>query len=613
MRKFVKIFFITVISLFLLSLLINVDKPPQTQQEFSKNELSHNTEHSIDSPITDTIDNIEYLQSQAPIGKYGGKFVQSTIGEGPKTFNYWTSKDAFSSTITGYLFDGLVSTNPYTGLYQPRLAKKIDILPDKKTYIVHLRRGLKWTDGKPLTADDVEYTWNTIILGGYGNTSTRDSLVIDGKLPTVQKLDNYTIKFITPKPYAPFLLNLGAPIAPKHIMKPITDKGLNAFEAFWGTNIDVKQIVSSGPFIIKEYIPAQRVVYERNPNYYILNKNNEKLPYLSQLVILIVGDLNNELLKFKAGETDIISLRGADIPLFKDKEKTSDYKIYNLGPSTGTMFISFNLNTRKNDKGKYYLNPVKQKWFTDRNFRKAIDYAIDRENMIFNIANGAAEPLFTAESLSSIYVNKEIAKGHKRDLEYAKQLLTESGFYLNSKGQLFDKDNNQVEFDLYTNAGNTERESLGVMIKQDLEELGMNVNFKPIEFNNLVNKISNALDFDTVIMGLTGSPNEPNSGKNVWKSYGVLHIFNKRFAKDMPDLYDWEKQLDDLFDKGALELTFENRKKYYDEYQKIIYEQRPLIYLYSPLIVYAIREKFGNIFPTPLGGMTHNIEEIFIK
>ena len=92
-----------------------------------------------------------------------------------------------------------------------------------------------------------------------------------------------------------------------------------------------------------------------------------------------------------------------------------------------------------------------------------------------------------------------------------------------------------------------------------------------------------------------------------------MHIFNKRFAKDKPDLFEWEKKLDEIFDKGALELTFEGRKKYYDEYQKIIYEQRPMIYLYSPLSVWAIRTKFGNIFPTPLGGMTHNIEEIYIK
>ena len=82
------------------------------------------------------------------------------------------------------------------------------------------------------------------------------------------------------------------------------------------------------------------------------------------------------------------------------KEKKSDFKIYNLGPSNSTMFISFNMNTRKNKDGKYYVSPVKQKWFNDLNFRTAIDYAIDRTAMVNNVANGVAQPLFTAESLS---------------------------------------------------------------------------------------------------------------------------------------------------------------------------------------------------------------------
>jgi len=614
MKKLTKISLIAIAVLVFLALVIKVDKPLPEEKIKEKHSISTAFDYHIKEPVTVTVDGVDYLQTQVPLGKFGGQMVQSTIGEGPKTFNPWTSKDAFSSTVSGYMFDGLVATSPYTGLSTPRLAKSVKVLDDKKTYIVELRRGIKWSDGVEITADDVVYTWDTIIFGGFGNTSTRDGLVIDGKLPTVKKLDKYTVKFVTPKPYAPFLLNLSTPIAPKHIFKPVTDKGLSEFDSFWSTNVNVKNLVASGPYIITEYIPAQRVVFKRNPNYYVVNTENKQLPYLDKLIILIVGDLNNELLKFKAGETDVIGVKGSDIALFKEREKNSDYKMYNLGPSTGTMFLSFNLNNRKDEKGKYYVNPIKQKWFNDINFRTAVDYAIDRENMIFNIANGAAEPLFTAEALPSIYLNKNIAKGHPRDLEYAKTLLKKSEFTWNNKGQLQDKDGNSVEFDLFTNAGNNERESIGVMIKQDLEDLGMKVNFKPIEFNNLVNKISNSLDFDTVIIGLTGSTNEPNSGKNVWQSFGVLHIFNKRFERDKanPQLLDWEKEIDRIFDAGALELTFAKRKKYYDKYQQIIYDQRPLLYLYSPLQINAIRKKFGNVFPTPLGGMVHNMEEIYI-
>lgn len=319
-------------------------------------------------------------------------------------------------------------------------------------------------------------------------------------------------------------------------------------------------------------------------------------------------------MKFKSKELDVVSLRGANVSIFKEKEKNSDYKIYNLGPDTGTMYFGFNLNTRKNDKGKYYVNPIKQKWFGDINFRSAVDYAIDRENMVFNVANGVGAPLFTPEALSSIYLNEKVAKGHPQDVEKARELLKKSGFYWDKNNKLFDKDGNRVEFDLYTNAGNTERESLGVMVKQDLEDLGMSVNFKPVEFNTLVNRLTNTLDWDVVIMGFTGNPLEPYSGKNVWQSNGSLHLFNMRHSEsDNKNIFAWERRLNEIFDKAAVELDFDRRRALYEEYQQLIYDMKPMIYLYSPIRITAIRKKFGNIHPTELGGVTHNLEEIYIK
>ena len=174
--------------------------------------------------------------------------------------------------------------------------------------------------------------------------------------------------------------------------------------------------------------------------------------------------------------------------------------------------------------------------------------------------------------------------------------------------------NNRVEFDLYTNAGALERESIGVMIKQDLEELGMKVNFKPIEFNSLVNKLSNTNDWDMAIMGLTGSPLEPHDGKNVWMSKGPLHLFNQRGVNDgVNDRFEWEKELDNIFEQGALKLTFNERKPLYDKYQEIIYRERPIIYLYSPIRITAIRKKFKNIYPSSLSGLVYNLDEIWIK
>ena len=591
---------------------INADTP---ENEIEKEKIAtpkQELSQIIPPPKTVTINGVDYLQSQAPIGKFGGKLITSTIGEGPKTFNPWNSKDATSSSMSELMFDGLVTTNVYTGEVEPKLAKSFNISPDGTQYTFELRHGINWSDGKPITAKDVFFTYNTIIFGGYGNTSTRDSMLINGELPKIEMTDNYTIKFTTKQPFAPFLRMLSTPIAPQHILEPVCKKGKSYFESFWGPTTKPSEFITSGAFKLTEYVPAQRAIYKRNPNYYVINTKDQKLPYLDQYIVLIVGDLNNELLKFKAGEIDIINLRGVNVPDFKKQEPMSDYKIYNLGPSSGTMFITFNLNKRKNGEGKFYVDEKKQIWFNDRNFRSAIDYAIDRENMIFNITNGVAKPLHTAEALPSIFLNKEIANGHPRDLQIAKEYLKLSGFYQDKNSQLYDKYGNAVEFDLYTNAGHTEREATGVMIKQDLADLGIKVNFKPIEFNSLVNKLTNTLDWETAIMGLTGSSLEPHGGKNVWNSNGPLHLFNRRLNNEK-DLLPWEKELNEIYEKGALELDFAKRKKLYDRYQEIIYEEKPIIYLYSPLQMSAIRKKFNNIFPTPLGGVVHNLDEIYIK
>lgn len=557
------------------------------------------------------LNGVDYIQSQAPIGIFGGEVIISTIGEGPKTFNPCNTKDATSSAMAGLLYDGLLTTHPKNGKVIPLLAKSYEVKGND--YIIHLRKGVQWTDGKPITADDVIYTYEEIVFKGLGNPSTMDAMMIEGKLPELVKIDKYTVKFTTSKPFAPFLRQLSYPIVPKHYFKPYSDKGASVFNAFLNPDTKPKTIVSSGAFKLKEYVAAQRVVFERNPNYYKLNLNNEKLPYIDKLIYLIVGDTNNEILKFEAKEIDLIGLKGNNVARYKTKEAESDYIIYNLGADTGTLFVTINLNDRKDKDGKYYVNPQKQKWFRNKNFRSAIDYAIDRKSMVQNIAFGVAEPLYTAESLNSIYLNKNI-KGHTKDKAKAMELLNKEGFEYKF-GKLYDKQGNLVEFDLYTNAGNLEREALGVMLKQDLEELGMKVNFKPIEFNSLVNKLTNTYDWDLTIMGLTGSPLEPHDGKNVWTSKGSLHMFNMRDSNsdlDSNNIYPWEEELDEIFEQGALKLNFEERKPLYDRYQEIISEENPVIYLYSPTRITAIRKKIKNVFPTALSGILYNLDEIYI-
>ncbi len=568
---------------------------------------------NIPMPKNITYHGIDYMQSQLPEGKFGGSFITSTIGE-PKTFNPYNATDATSAELSGIMYDGLTQTNPTTGEVVPFLAKNFEIMPDNKTYIIHLRHGIKWSDGKPITADDVYFTYKDVIFAGMGDGSARDAMLIDGKLPEIHKIDDYTVKFITPKPFAPFLRNLSNPILPKHVFNKVTKKGREYFLTFQSVDTKPESIVYSGAFKLSEYLPGQRLVFVKNPDYYFINQNLKKLPYIDKWIILIVDDMNNQTLKFEAGMTDTLNVNGSLVGRYRELKKRSDFELYNLGASTNTTFIIFNLNNRKNKDGKYYVNPVKQRWIQDKNFRSAIDWAIDRDDLILNVFSGMAQPLYSAEPIGSLFLNEKIAKGHKKDVNYALKLLEKSGFRIKNK-ILYDKYGNKVELELLTNAGNTQREAAGVSIKQDLEQIGIKVNFKPIEFNSLIDKTLTSVDFDCIILAFTSNINEPNSGYNVWTPNGALHIFNKRTSNDLKSsdkILPFEKELEKIFNNGALELNFKKRKEIYDRYQEIIADENPLIYLYAPLNISAVRKKVKNIYPTKINGLIHSMSEIYI-
>jgi peptide/nickel transport system substrate-binding protein len=604
--------------------------PPKTGPGLSTGEYGQNLPKDGGKPIqslhakprgafrTIIVNGAELMEARGEVGKFGGTFFNSQIGDGPKTFNPWASFDATSSTLGGMMFSGLVTTDAYTGDTVPYLAKEVKISDDKLTYTVTLRKGLQWSDGQPLTAKDVVFTWNEIIKQGLGNASTRDVVMVDGKFPEVSLIDDLTVQFKTAKPFAPFIRNLSTNIAPEHILKPVVAKGSEAFSAFWGVSDASKhpeKFVSSGMWLLDSYDPRLQVTFKRNPKFFMVDKAGQRLPYLDKYVMSFVGDMNNEELQFEQGKTDTYGVPGNFVARLRKLQKPA-FQLYNLGPTAGTTFIALNLNNRKNAQGKPYVDPVKSAWFNDVNFRQAINHAINRDDLVANILKGVGAPLFTAESLSSIYLNKDLAKGFPVDVNYAKSLLKKSGFTWDAQGQLHDKKGNPVEFTLFTNSGNTEREATGVNIKQDLAALGMKVNFKPIDFNVLVGKLTEGT-WETMIMGLTGDNLEPHSGVNVWRSNGALHLFNQRKpAKpgqeiDISDRLPWEKEIDEYFEQGAQTFNTEERHKIYNQFQQVIYDEQPLIYLYSPLGIVAVRDRIRNFDPTPLDAF-HNLEEIWI-
>ena len=540
-----------------------------------------------------------FQQHPPKADKYGGSIILSTSSD-PKSFNPIIAKETSTTLITNFIFEGLTETDGVTLKIKPCLAERWERDSSGKIWTFYLRKDVYWHNGGKFTADDVIFTFEQLIFNKKIPTSSRDVLLIDGKPIKVIKIDDYTIQFILPEKFAPFLRLLSQEILPEYLLKEKVKNGI--FTSSWGVNEKPENIVGTGAFFLKDYRPGEWIILDRNPNYWKKDKKGNSLPYIERIVFLVVADHNMAILKFKSGEIDAVSINGPDYPILKPFEKKGNFTIYKVGPSLGSEFLIFNQNIK---------SPVPQykiQWFRNKKFRQAVACTIDKESMIKNVLGGFGIPQDgPLNSSSGNYYNPGIKK-YKYNLEKAKNLLKETGFFWKDK-KLFDTKKHPVEFTILTNSNNSERIQITNIIQDDLKKLGINVNLLPIEFNTIVTRLSATRNWEVVLLGLTGGI-EPHGGKNVWHSSGQLHMWNPSPGETITE---WEKEIDELFEKGAQELNPALRKKIYDRWQEIISEQEPLIYTVNPLVMYAVRNKFGNVKPTVYGGIFHNIEEIYLK
>ncbi|MEI6437746.1 MAG: ABC transporter substrate-binding protein [Candidatus Omnitrophota bacterium] len=538
---------------------------------------------------------------------YGGELVLAITSD-PKSFNPVLAKETSTTEITSHLFEGLTTVDAFDMTVKPNLAERWEVSADGLTWTFYLRVGLRWSDGVPLTADDVVFTFNDLIFNDAVPNSARDIFTIEGKPLKVEKVDGGAIRFTLPCKFAPFLRGMGQEILPKHILEPAVKAGRFAFT--WGIDTRPASVVGTGAFILESYQPGQAVTLKRNPLYWKKAASGEALPYLDRIRYVIVPSLDVELLKFMEGSIDAYGVRGMDYPLLKPLEKERHFTIYDLGPDMGASFVVFNQNPGKDPKsGKPFLAAHKLAWFTDRNFRRAVAYAIDKARIIEIVKNGLGYPQYSPESPGSGFFYCKDVRHYDYDLGKARDLLSAAGFRDSNKdGVLEDKDGHALEFTLLTNADNTERVDIASIIRHDLESLGMKVNLQLVEFNTLVGKLTSTFDWDAIVLGLTGGV-DPHFGQNVWLSSGQLHMWNPRQAAPATA---WEKRLDELFAAGAQELDEKKRKEYYDEYQKIVADEVPMAYTALSARLTAVRNKFGNLKPAVYGGVFHNLEEIYV-
>ncbi|HEX7408343.1 MAG TPA: ABC transporter substrate-binding protein [Candidatus Binatia bacterium] len=520
------------------------------------------------------------------------RLVSATISD-PKTFNPLLVVDGASAAAVGDLFEGLARLNPVTIEMEPRLAEKWEISADGTVYTFHLRHDVRWHDGVALTAADVAFTFDAIFDDRVPNSS-KHTLLIDGQRVKTEIADDFTIRLILPRPFAPLINALGFDILPKHILGPALQNG--TFAQSWGIDTPPEQIIGTGPYRMARYVPAQFIEFRRNPDYWMKDDAGKPLPYLDIQTVLVVPNQDTMYLKFLSGQTDAHSPRPEEVGDLRAKADELKIVVQDVGLDTGSQFVAFNRNPQhfvQNGKADPRLT-----WFTDPNFLKALAHAIDKQSMIVNCLNGYGKPAVAEISPENKLYHNPNLQDYAYDLDEARRLLKEGGYIdRNGDGVIEDGAGNPIEFTLNTNAGNQVRERMCSMLKEDWTKLGMKVNYRPLEFTTLVEKLDHTFDWDAVLIGFTGTT-EPNNGANMLRSSGNLHLWNpNQPAPATP----WEAEIDKLLDQGSGEIDVQKRPSYYWRIQEILHQQLPLIETVRATQFSAYKRSIQNFRPTVWG------------
>lgn len=538
-------------------------------------------------------------------GTQGGTLT-ARLTAAPKTLNYVLAGDESSIVASLYMLQSrLIEFDHRTQKFVPGLAESWKIGADGKTVDAKLREGLKFSDGTPITAADIGFTLSTMYDERSKAPAFRDAMLVDDKQIEFKQINDREMQFVFPKVIStadPYLVNLGA--LPKHILG--ADFAAGKFAESWKIDSAPTAIVSSGPFVLANSVPGERIEYSRNPNYWKTDGKGTRLPYLDKVVLEIIPDANNTFVRLGQGSLDLA-----------DRIRPNDYieltktpgavRARDVGPGLGIDHMWFN------------QNPIealdrKRMWFGNKSFRLAVASAIDRETIAAITLQGMASPLYGFVSpANKVWIKPDLPK-IKYDLKESERLLTEAGFKKTGTPEapvLTDSAGTPVQFTLVVPAENEPRKLTAAVIQQDLAKLGIKMDIAPIEFAAVNERWSKTHDYDAILLGLSQTDVEPASYSNFILSDAAAHQW---YPKQNSPATEWEARVDKLYEEMSVSTDMATRVAKFGEIQSIFREEMPVIPIVARHVASASNPKIGNyagssIFPYSLW----NVDELFMK
>jgi peptide/nickel transport system substrate-binding protein len=526
----------------------------------------------------------------------GGTFRSSRVGE-DSTIN------PFYSRVSGDIDQTIASTGLFQyditkNEYIPYLAESYTLSPDKTVFTVKLRDGIKWSDGRPIVADDFITTANINTNPDF-DTVNADSYELNEKPIKLVKVNNTTLRITLPSVSAQAFYRLAIlDVQPAHIFGPVAQRGAAALKALWSLSTPPEQIVSSGEFKFAGYRAGERISYVKNPVFGEWNKDSagKPLPYLDAMQVTIFRDQNAEFAAFLAGNLDAFSPRNAeDLANINRTVQAGQLKAVirpNVSSAATGDRIAFNWN--------YKSSPFKQTLFRTAEFRRAMSHLANRAAMVQIALGGLGQPYYSmVYPVLSQFQSPELRK-YDFNLEQATKLLASIGFTRkNSDGFLVDRQNRVLEFDLSPNAGNTRRAALAQVMSDEAKKVGVKINVRPVDvgtWSDILNSSGDDRKFEAIMYGIVGGDRILPYSNAIIGCEGSLTAWNKSGKCIQP----WETQAQASLNRAERELDSAKRRQLIFNIQNIETSNQANLYLVAPNQHYSWSSRIRGELPQAL-------------
>ena len=514
--------------------------------------------------------------------------------------------DRPSFLVVNRLMADLLHINRGSQEVEAGLAESWAVSEDGLTYRLSLRRDVRFSDGEPFDADDVLFSYRVYLdeKMAYGG---REMLMVGGRAIEPRKIDSHTVEFVFAEPAAAGLRFFDSvAILPEHLLAEPYEQGRLA--ELWAPGTPPDQIAGLGPFRLREYRSGERLVLERNPHYWKRDEAGRRLPYLDELVLLFVASEDAQVIRFKAGETDVLErINPSNFTELARDADSAPYRMHDLGSGLSYVFLVFN----QNEAGEEQTAEARRRreWFRQLAFRQAVSAAVDREAVVRLAYRNLATPVWSNISPGYKYWFNDQVPRPGRSLERARELLASAGFGWRDEDTLVDPSGAPVEFSIISGSSNSQRLQAATLIQEDLRQLGMKVTVVPLEHRAMVQRLVHARDYDACLMEIGGGDPDPNPRLNVLLSDGSLHLW--RLGEPEPAT-PWEAEIDQLMREQLTVMDRAERKRLFDRVQVIMAENMPFVFLVSPHVLAGGKRSLGNFRPAVMQPHTlWNVEEIF--